>query len=450
MLLEVRVSQPLERALRKAQWRLIPLLSVCYLIAYMDRVNVSFAAETMNRDLRFSPTTYGLGAGLFFLSYALAEIPSNRMLLRFGARRWIARIMLTWGLLAAAMVLIRGPLSWYGLRLLLGFAEAGFFPGAIFYLSEWFPASQRARTISWFYIAFPLSNVVMGGAAGALLRMQGRLGLAGWQWLFLIEALPAIVMSGVIWRMLPNTPQDARWLTSEERVALEAELASDPVRKQAVAETHGASGLRQALSSGRVWAIGFFFFFTLGSNYALSFSLPLILKGATGGSVDRVGAMVVGVGVFGALTMLLNGAHSDRIGERGRHIIVPAIVMGAALLVAGLHLTGWVAVAALVLGTGAFYAMQGPLLGLPSMILSGEAGAVAIAAITMCAVLGGFVGPYWMGWTRQWSGGYAVGIGALCIPCWLGALMMQSLMRHMPQPTSEERPTVLAGSLSAD
>lgn len=444
------MSQPLERALQKAQWRLIPLLSVCYLIAYMDRVNVSFAAETMNRDLRFSPTTYGLGAGLFFLSYALAEIPSNRMLLRFGARRWIARIMLTWGLLAAAMVLIRGPLSWYGLRLLLGFAEAGFFPGAIFYLSEWFPASQRARTISWFYIAFPLSNVVMGGAAGALLRMQGRLGLAGWQWLFLIEALPAIVMSGVIWRVLPNTPHDARWLTSEERVALEAELASDPIRIQAAAETHGVSGLRQALSSGRIWAIGLFFFFTLGSNYALSFSLPLILKGATGGSVDRVGAMVAGVGIVGALTMLLNGAHSDRTGERGWHIIVPAIVMGAALLVAGLHLTGWVAVAALVLGTGAFYAMQGPLLGLPSMILSGEAGAVAIAAITMCAVLGGFVGPYWMGWTRQWSGGYAVGIGALCIPCWLGALMMQSLMRHMPQPTSEERPTVLAGSLSAD
>jgi ACS family tartrate transporter-like MFS transporter len=176
----------LESAVGKARWRLIPLLSVCYLVAYMDRVNISFAAESMNRDLHFTPTIYGLGAGLFFLTYALCEIPSNRLLLHFGARRLLARIMLTWGLLAVGMAFVRSPGSFYGMRMLLGVAEAGYFPGVIFYLAQWFPKAERARAISLFYIAFPLSSVVMGGLAGVLLRQSGRMGLAGWQWLFLV------------------------------------------------------------------------------------------------------------------------------------------------------------------------------------------------------------------------------------------------------------------------
>ncbi len=422
----------LASALKKAQWRLIPLLSVCYLVAYMDRANVSFAAETMNRDLGFSPEVYGLGAGIFFLSYALCEIPSNRMLLRFGPRRWLARIMLTWGLLAAAMVFIRGPWSWYGMRFVLGFAEAGYFPGAIFYLSQWFPAARRARTISLFYIAFPLSNVVMGGAAGGLLGLNGKLGLAGWQWLFLIEGLPAVLLSAVIFTQLPDGPGAAKWLTTTEREALEVELASDPVRMRDAVEpvVHG-SGLRRALTSGSSWAIAVFFFCTLGSNYALSFSLPLILKGLTGGNAGQVGYVVAGVGLVGAVAMLLNAWHSDRTGERGWHIVLPAIVMGAALLAAGLHLHGWPAVAALTVGTAAFFAMQGPLLGLPTMIFSGEAAAVSIAMLTMGGVFGGFVGPYWTGWVREVTGGYGLAIGALCVPCWLGAAMMLVLLKRM-------------------
>jgi ACS family tartrate transporter-like MFS transporter len=433
-------------ALKKAQWRLIPLLSICYLVAYMDRANVSFAAETMDRDLHFTAKIYGLGAGLFFLSYALAEIPSNRMLLRFGPRKWLARIMLTWGLLAAAMVFIRGPLSWYGMRLILGFAEAGYFPGAIFYLSQWFPAAQRARTISLFYIAFPLSNVVMGGAAGGLLGLNGKLGLAGWQWLFLIEGLPAVLLSAVIWFQLPDGPAQAKWLSEDERTALETELASDPVRVRDALESAQAhvtesiheghivpveSGLWKALKSGRSWAIALFFFCTLGSNYALSFSLPLILKGLTGGNAGQVGYVVAGVGLAGAIAMLLNAAHSDRTGERTWHIVGPALVMGASLLAAGLHLQGWGAVVALTVGTAAFFAMQGPLLGLPTMIFSGEAAAVSIAMLTMGGVFGGFVGPYWTGWVREATGDYGLAIGALCIPCWLGAVMMLGLMRKL-------------------
>jgi ACS family tartrate transporter-like MFS transporter len=413
-------SSALASALRKARWRLIPLLSICYLVAYIDRANVSFAAETMNRDLGFSPTVYGLGSGLFFLSYALCEI------------------MITWGLLAVAMVFIRGAKSWYGMRLLLGFAEAGYFPGAIFFLSQWFPAGQRARVISLFYIAFPLSSVVMGMAAGALLGLNGTFGLAGWRWLFLIEGLPAVLLSVAIFKLLPDDPASAKWLTGPEREALETELANDPVRRRDAVAASDTSGLWTALTSWQSWAIAVYFFCTLGSNYALSFSLPLILKDLTGGDAAQVGYVVAGVGLIGAVAMLVTARHSDKTGERTWHIVAPALVMGASLLVAGLHLQGWGAVAALTVGTAAFFAMQGPLLGLPTMLFSGEAAAVSIAMLTMCGVFGGFIGPYWTGWIRQNTGGYGLAIGALCIPCWLGAAMMLALMRRIPKTVASE------------
>jgi ACS family tartrate transporter-like MFS transporter len=428
---ETGAAEPLRSALRKARWRLIPLLSVCYLIAFMDRANISFASATMNRDLHFTPKIYGLGAGLFFLSYAACEIPSNRLLLRFGARRWLARIMLTWGLLAAAMVFIRTPWSFYSLRLLLGVAEAGYFPGALFYLSQWFPAAERARSISLFYIALPLSSTVMGGVAGVLLRQNGRLGLTGWQWLFLVEALPAIALSFVVWFCLPESPATARWLTEPEREALDTELANDPVRRRDAASGTAGSGLRRALHSGPAWTISLFLFLTLGSYYAIIFSLPVVLGELTGWDAGRVGYLVAGGGITGAVAMILVARSSDRQREWRWHIVVPAALMALAVLVAGLHLVGWVAAVALLLALAAYNGMQGPLMGLPNRILSGEAAAVAIAMLTMCGVTGGFLGPYWMGWMREATGGYAVGIGALCLPCLLGVVCMLRLMRHI-------------------
>ena len=413
----------LESALGKARWRLIPLLSVCYLVAYMDRINISFAAESMNHDLHFTPRVYGLGAGLFFVTYALCEIPSNRLLLRFGARRWIARIMLTWGLLAAAMVFVRTPWSFYGLRMLLGVAEAGYFPGALFYLSQWFPKRERARAISLFYMALPLSSVVMGGLAGVLLRQNGRFGVVGWQWLFLVEALPAIVLSGVVWFCLPDRPGTAKWLTVTERDALVAE--SKPVAR------HGQSNagdLRMALRSKYVWGFGVFFFFTLGSNYAVSFSLPIVLRGATGWSVGRVGWMIALNGVLGAASMVANAVHSDRTGERKWHIVVPTMLTALGLLAAGMHLSGWFGVGALAFVAVSNYAIQGPMLSVCSMVLPGDAAAVGIATINMCAIMGGFAGPYWMGWMREVTGSYAVGIGGLCLPCVIAALIMLLLL----------------------
>src|SRR5580693_3235588 len=211
-------------AQRKAAVHLLPLLAVGYGLAYMDRINISFASLQMNRDLHFSASVYGFGAGLFFIGYALCEVPSNLLLLRFGARRWIARIMFTWGLLAAAMLFVRTPLEFNVLRFLLGMAEAGFYPGVIFYLTLWFPARMRARAVSRFYVSLPLSSVVMGSLAGWLLGLGGKLGLAGWQWLFLLEGLPAAAFSIVILKMLPDSPAHARWLTPEEKTWLQDQL----------------------------------------------------------------------------------------------------------------------------------------------------------------------------------------------------------------------------------
>src|SRR6202012_1859368 len=205
-------------AQRKAAIRLLPVIAIGYCLAYMDRINISFASLRMNSDLHFSSTVYGLGAGLFFIAYALCEVPSNLLLLRFGPKRWLARIMLTWGLLAAAMMFVRTPWQFYGVRLLLGMSEAGFFPGVLYYLTLWFPATMRARAVSRFYIALPLSSVLMGAVAGWLMGLQGTLGLAGWQWLFLIEGLPAVLFSFVFLGMLPDGPMQAAWLTPEERI----------------------------------------------------------------------------------------------------------------------------------------------------------------------------------------------------------------------------------------
>jgi len=419
----------LESALRKARWRLIPLLSVCYLVAYMDRLNISFAAESMNRDLHFTAKIYGLGAGLFFLTYALCEIPSNRLLLRFGARRWMARIMLTWGLLAGAMVLVRTPASFYSLRMLLGMAEAGYFPGVIFYLAQWFPKHERARAISLFYVALPLSSVVMGGLAGVLLGLNGKLGLAGWQWLFLVEALPAIVLSVVIFFALPDGPGTAQWLQVEEREAVRTELAREDSLAGREGGVSDAGDLLAALSSRHVWGFGVFFLCTLGSMYAVNFSLPIVLRAATGWSMGRVGWLIAGVGGLGAVSMIGAAIHSDRTGERKWHVVIPTVVMAGAMLVAGLRLDGWVGVAALALAAVSYYAVQGPMLSLCSAVLPGRAAAVGIAAINTCAIVGGFVGPNWMGWMREATGSYAVGVGGLSVPCLLAASSMIWLVK---------------------
>ena len=404
---------PLESALRKARWRILPLLSLGYLAAYTDRVNISFAAESMNRDLHFSPSVYGLGAGLFFISYALCEVPSNWLLLRFGARRWLARIMLTWGLLAMAMVFAHSRTSFYGMRLLLGVAEAGYFPGAVYFLSLWFPAKERARAISFFYVSLPLASVVMGSVAGALLRLDGVLGLRGWQWLFLVEGLPAVLLSLGIWFMLSERPRAAKWLREDEREALQGELADAHAPEE---HSHRRSALLVVLRDVRVWLLGLSALCLLGSNYAVNFFLPEMLRMLTGASVARVGYLIATAAATGAVAMVVFGFHSDRMRERRWHVVVPALIMALLMLVAGLHLRGWVAAIILLIAMPVFFAMQAPWVAVIVELFRGEKAALAIATINMLGIVGGFLGPYWMGWMRELTGGFAVGIGSLCVP----------------------------------
>jgi ACS family tartrate transporter-like MFS transporter len=405
---------PLETALRKAEWRILPLLSICYLVAFMDRANISFAAGSMNQDLHFTPYVYGLGAGLFFVSYALCEVPSNWLLLKFGARKWLARIMVTWGLLAMAMLLVRGHASFYGMRLLLGAAEAGYWPGAIYFMSLWFPSKERARAISLFYIALPLSSTVMGSVAGALLRLDGRMGLHGWQWLFLVEGLPALVLGVVMWFTLSERPSSAGWLNSEEREALEAEVATGTTASQGDRK----EALRMVFRDMRVWVLGLFAVFMLSGYYALSFFLPELVRMLTGFTAQTVGYLIAASGALGAAAMLLNAVHSDKTGERLWHSVVPLMMLTLLMLFAGVNLHGGLAAAALLLMIVVFSALQGPFLAVATELFRGEEGALAIATMNMCGILGGFAGPYWMGWTRQVTGGFPVGIASLCVP-WL-------------------------------
>jgi ACS family tartrate transporter-like MFS transporter len=427
-------AQVSRRALRKASLRLIPLIAIGYGTAYMDRVNISFASLQMNRDLHFSASTYGFGAGLFFLSYAACEIPSNLALYRFGARRWIARIMITWGVLAIGMMLVKTPLQFYVMRFLLGMAEAGFFPGVVFYLSQWFPAHMRARAVSRFYIAMPLSSVVMGALAGALLGLQGRLGLAGWQWLFLVEGLPAVILSVIFLFFLPDGPAGAAWLDAAERASILDALAAD----QRVEQAGGAPdhNIGRALLDPRVWQMSLIFLVMLSANYAYTFSAPAILAETTGLDANRVGWLLSFMNLLGAPCMILNAIHSDSTRERHWHVAVPFLLMAVAFAISGVARQPAIAVPALAISALCFFGLQGPLWALPASFLKGKSAAAGIAAMNMVGILGGFIGPAWMGVSKDLTGNYRAGLLTLAAPSVAGAaiiLYMRSRLRPAQQ-----------------
>jgi MFS transporter, ACS family, tartrate transporter len=417
-------------ALRKASVRLIPLIAIAYGVAYTDRVNISFAALQMNRDLHFSAASYGLGAGLFFLSYAACEIPSNLLLVRFGASRWIARIMFTWGLLAMSMMFVKTPLQFYVVRFLLGMSEAGFFPGVVYYLSQWFPANMRARTVSRFYIALPLSSVFMGGLAGVLLNLQGRMGLAGWQWLFLAEGMPAVILSAVFLFYLPNTPADAKWLTPEERDWLVNRLRDD---NSAAAGAGHAEGVFNAILNPRVLLLGIYMLCTYIGFYAFSFSAPILIQQSTGLSNTRVGFVVAIFGMLGAMGLVLNGQHSDRANERYLHIAVPVFLIAAAFVVGGFTTTPIFALPAYAIIFIGFNATAGPSWTIPSSFLTGKSAAAGIATANTIAIMGGFLGPYWMGLAKDFTGNYKTGLLTLAIPTIAGGVIVLLMRQKIGQ-----------------
>ena len=416
----------LERsALSKASWRLLPLIGLGYGIAYMDRINISFAALQMNRDLHFSATVYGLGGGLFFLSYALFEVPSNLFLVRFGARRWIARIMVSWGVIACAMMFVKTPLAFYITRFLLGFAEAGFFPGVIYYLTQWFPAAHRSRAVSRFYIAWPLSAVVMGAIAGALLNLQGTLGLAGWQWLFLVEGLPAVAMSAAIIFLLPDGPDNAAWLSGAEKQWIRSRLASDA----AALAPQRRHGIRAALTDPLVLKLSAINFLLLGSFYAFTLSAPALLNDATRLGATRVGFLISGASLLGAVAMLLNAWHSDRARERFLHVAIPLLLVAAAYAALSQAPTPAFAMAAYALSVASFMAVAATFWSIPGDVLHPRSTAVSVAAINAIGQVGSFLSPYVWGLARDATGSFHAGLIVLPLPFLIAAAIVLSIRR---------------------
>jgi len=405
--------------LRKVTWRLIPFLFVLYVIAWLDRVNVGFAGLQMNADLGFGSTVFGLGSGIFFLGYCLFEIPSNIILERVGARLWISRIMVTWGLISAALMFVRTPAAFYLLRFLLGVAEAGFFPGVIYYLSLWYPAAHRARAIAAFMSAVPVSGLIGGPLSGALLELDGLHGLAGWQWLFLLEGLPAVILGTSVLFYLKDRPETTQWLTPAERDWLVETLAAE--RKACVLRPN----IRVALTDLTVWKLGFIFLLVAAGFYGYSFWAPLVIKSLTGLSNFKVGLVLGAISAVTIVGMLLNGYHSDRTGERAIHTAVPLFVMGVGLIGSALLHQPALAIIALALVPLGHCASYGPFWSTPTQFLTGQAAAAGIALVTVIANVGSFAGPTLIGVLKERTGSHSAAfllLGGLAVVAALLAL----------------------------
>jgi ACS family tartrate transporter-like MFS transporter len=427
-----------QRTIAKVTSRLVPFLILCYFVAYLDRVNVSFAALTMNKDLGLSASAFGFGAGIFFLAYFLFEVPSNLFLERVGARKWIARIMLTWGLISGSMAFISGEKSFFTLRVLLGIAEAGFFPGIIFFLTLWFPAVYRARIIGYFMAAIPLSTVVGAPVSGLLLGLDGYFGLRGWQWLFILEATPALILSLVVLLYLTDRPADATWLEPDERDWLMRRLDNEHRHRESVRRY----SVTQALLSPKVWALSFVYFGAVATNYGLSFFLPQIVKGFGVSNVQAglIAALPYVVGVTG---IVLWGRRSDRKLERRFHLAFPLFVASAGIAVSTTLSNPVLKMAALsVAGFGIFGCLP-VFWTYPTAFLSGAAAAGGIAMINSIGNLAGFAGPYAMGRLKDVTGTYTIGLltlSAAGLAAVVIVLMLDSHAALERVPESDDSP----------
>jgi ACS family tartrate transporter-like MFS transporter len=407
----------------KCARRLIPFIFLLYLFNFIDRVNVGFAALTMNGDLGFSPAVFGLGGGIFFLGYSLFQIPANLILERVGARRWIFLILLVWGAVSASTAFIASATEFYAVRILLGIAEAGFFPGMVLYLTYWFPKAYRARLVANFMLAIPFANIVGGPVSGLILGMDGVLGLHGWQWLFLIEGAPACVIAFAVLALLPSGPAEAHWLSAEEKHTIALRLASEDSSRH--------RGLLSALCDLRVWALGMVYLGYAISYYGVQLWLPQIVQ-AMGFSNLATSFLVALPFAATMLAMFLWGRSSDRTGERIWHVAMPALAAMAALIVASLSPSNLVIFLALTVAVVCLMSLQGPFWALPQSYLGGVAAAGGIALInTLGTGAGGFVGPYVVGVLKNATGGYAVPIAVLSVAPAMTAIVALSLKRSV-------------------
>ncbi|MBB3149492.1 ACS family tartrate transporter-like MFS transporter [Phyllobacterium trifolii] len=394
-----------KRVMRKISLRIVPFIMILYFIAFVDRVNLGFAALTMNQDLGFSPTVFGFGAGIFFLGYFLFEVPSNLILNKVGARIWIARVMITWGVVSGCMAFVQGTTSFYTLRFLLGVAEAGFFPGIILYLSFWFPGRRRAAVTALFMAAAPLSTALGSPISGALLEMHGLLGLAGWQWMFLLEAVPALVLGVVTLFYLTDRPEKAKWLDDNERQWLVNTMNSERAAKGLTA----GHSIWRGLADPRVLALSLVYFGTSAGLYTLGIWAPQIIK-EFGLSSLQVGFLNAIPAIFAVVAMVLWARHSDRTGERTWHVVGACLLAAAGLAFASAATTVIAVLIALTLVNIGISSSKPPLWSMPTIFLSGPAAAAGIATINSIGNLGGFVGPSIIGWIKDLTGSFEGGL----------------------------------------
>jgi ACS family tartrate transporter-like MFS transporter len=387
--------------------RLLPFLFLLYIVAYLDRINVGFAALQMKGQLGFSDKVYGLGAGIFFAGYFLFQVPSNLALARFGARRWIAVIMVVWGVISASMIFVGTPRSFYLLRFLLGVAEAGFFPGMILYLRQWFPSAARARAIALFMTAAPLAGVIGGPISGLLLGVQ-RGHLTGWQWLFLIEGLPAILLGGVVLVFLTDRPEIATWLSEEQRSWLVEQLAHEE-RPQ----PRASSSVFSALAEARVWMLVVVYLGVTTAAYGIGLWLPSLLRNVSGTSNFVVGLLSAIPYLATMLGMVLVAAHSDRTRERKWHLAGSAFACSIALGCAAYSTSTTADVVFLSVTLMAAFSMNGPFWATSTEMLTETSAAAGIALINSFGNLGGFLGPYTIGLVRTWTGSFRGGLLAV-------------------------------------
>lgn len=410
--------QRLESAVvSRLMWRLMPFLFLLYIVAYLDRINVSFAVLQMREQLGLSDRVYGRAAGIFFAGYFLFQLPSNLVVEKVGVRRWISALMVAWGVISCSMIFIRGPVSFYSTRFLLGAAEAGFFPGIILYMKRWFPSRARARAVAWFMTANPLAGVVGSPISGALLNLHGK-GLAGWQWMFLMEGIPAILLGGTVFWVLYDKPEEAQWLASDEKAWLLQELESErqvgPVPQRS---------LWSVVFSPRIWLLSLVYFGVSATMYGVTLWLPSVIRSFSGLSYFRTGIVAILPFLVTVLAMVTVGARSDRVGERRWHTAIPAFAAASGLALAAYGSSTIVVVAGLTLGLACAESMVGPFWAMATSSMVGISAAAGIAMINSLANLGGYFGPDIIGLFRSQNGGFRGGLLAIAATVALSGLV---------------------------
>ena len=428
-------TQAIERrTIAKVSWRLLPLVALAYCIAYIDRSNISFAALTMNKDLGFSAYIYGWGAGIFFFGYFLFEIPSNLILEKIGARIWIARIMITWGIISALTAFVTGPTSFLIIRFLLGAAEAGFFPGMILYFTYWFPSEYRGRVISTLFVAQPVANAVASIVSAAILGMDGILGFKGWQWIFILEALPAVLLGLVILKVMTDKPARADWLAEDERGWLQARI--DQECRQV--ESTGRLTLMRALGDPRVVALSLIYLMSVTANYGIVFFMPQIIKGI------GLSNMMTGVAssipyIVGTIGLIAWGWSSDRNQERRWHLIVASTLGALGLAFAAWSGASYWALLGMSAATIGIYGSRAAFWPMPSLFLTGTAAAGAIALINAIGNLGGYFGPFIVGWIKDATYSFQVGLYFLAACSLMAAIIAFFAARAAGDPVARAR-----------